>query len=358
MSRRRPELPGAAGFLVVDKPRGWTSHDVVDAARRWLGTRRIGHLGTLDPLATGVLPLAVREATKLVPFLAAGAKAYTGEIELGAETDTLDAEGRVLRRHARRAAERGCAARRARGLRGRDRAGAADVQRGQARGVPLHRMAREGREVPRAPKKIRIDALTLLAYAPPRARIEVLCSTGTYVRSLAADVGTALGCGAFLASLRRTRSGPFRIEDAAPVDAARGAGAHGAARSEVDPPRQRAGPARGAARGAGRAARAQRQRRDARRAGAASRGAGRRRGPRRRADRGPRDPARPALAAAAGSPLACRARLALPHSARVGGQRSSGPSLCAPAARSRAGAGLTSVPTCRAASIEPRRNRS
>ena len=103
MSRRSPEAPGASGFLVVDKPRGWTSHDVVDAARRWLGTRRIGHLGTLDPMATGVLPLAVREATKLAPFLPAGDKAdkaYTGEIELGAETDTLDAEGRVLRRHA------------------------------------------------------------------------------------------------------------------------------------------------------------------------------------------------------------------------------------------------------------------
>ena len=103
MSRRRRrsgrERPGPAGFLVVDKPRSWTSHDVVEAVRRRLGTRRVGHLGTLDPLATGVLPLAVREATKLVPFLEGGAKSYAGAIRLGLETDTLDGEGRVVRRH-------------------------------------------------------------------------------------------------------------------------------------------------------------------------------------------------------------------------------------------------------------------
>ena len=218
MSRRRPELPGAAGFLVVDKPRGWTSHDVVDAARRWLGTRRVGHLGTLDPLATGVLPLAVREATKLVPFLSAGTKAYTGEIELGAETDTLDAEGRVLRRYAGELPSESALRAALVGFVGEILQVPPMFSAVKLGGVPLHRMAREGREVPRAPKKVRIDSLTLLAYAPPRARIEVHCATGTYVRSLAADVGAALGCGAFLASLRRTQSGPFRIEDAAPVD--------------------------------------------------------------------------------------------------------------------------------------------
>jgi tRNA pseudouridine55 synthase len=83
------------GFLVVDKPVGWTSHDVVDAARRWLGTRRVGHLGTLDPLATGVLPLAIREATKLVPFVGQGEKIYVGTIRLGVSTETYDGEGRI-----------------------------------------------------------------------------------------------------------------------------------------------------------------------------------------------------------------------------------------------------------------------
>ena len=218
MARRRSEPPGPAGFLVVDKPRGWTSHDVVDAARRWLGTRRVGHLGTLDPLATGVLPLAVREATKLVPFLADGAKAYTGEIELGAETDTLDAEGRVLRRSGVALPDEARLRAALAGFVGEIEQVPPMFSAVKLGGVPLHRMAREGHEVPRAAKKVRIDALTLLAWQPPRARIEVLCSTGTYVRALAADLGTALGCGGFLATLRRTRSGPFRIEDAATVE--------------------------------------------------------------------------------------------------------------------------------------------
>ncbi|HEY8152565.1 MAG TPA: tRNA pseudouridine(55) synthase TruB [Myxococcota bacterium] len=217
MSRRRDEVPGASGFLVVDKPRGWTSHDVVDAARRWLGTRRIGHLGTLDPLATGVLPLAVREATKLAPFLATGAKLYTGELELGAETDTLDAEGRVLRRHSGELPSEPELRAALDGFLGEILQVPPMYSAVKVAGVPLHRLARAGQEVPRAPKKIRIERLTLLSYTPPRARFEVLCSTGTYVRSLAADVGATLGCGAFLASLRRTASGPFRIQDAAPA---------------------------------------------------------------------------------------------------------------------------------------------
>ena len=96
--RRRPERPGPAGFLVVDKPQGWTSHAVVAAARKWLGTQRIGHLGTLDPRATGVLPLAVRSATKLVPFMESERKGYIGTIALGSRTDTLDADGEVIER--------------------------------------------------------------------------------------------------------------------------------------------------------------------------------------------------------------------------------------------------------------------
>lgn len=236
MSRRRPELPGAAGFLVVDKPRGWTSHDVVDAARRWLGTRRIGHLGTLDPLATGVLPLAVREATKLVPFLSAGAKAYTGEIELGAETDTLDAEGRVLRRSSGALPDESQLRAALAGFVGEIEQVPPMFSAVKLGGVPLHRIAREGREVPRASKKVRIDSLVLLDYTPPRARIEVHCSTGTYVRSLAADVGAALGCGGFLASLRRTRSGPFGIEDAAPVEQLEELARTGALEARLIPP--------------------------------------------------------------------------------------------------------------------------
>ena len=211
-SRRAYERPGPSGFLVMDKPRGWTSHDAVDAARRWLGTRRVGHLGTLDPLATGVLPLAVRDATKLAPFLQGGQKSYAGTIRLGEETDTLDAEGRTLRRHAG------------------ELPGEAEIEAALARflgeilqlppmfsavkhqGVPLHRLARQGRVVERSAKRVRIDRIVLRKYAPPDLDFEVDCSAGTYVRALAHDLGQSLGCGAHLLGLRRTRSGPFTIE--------------------------------------------------------------------------------------------------------------------------------------------------
>jgi len=217
--RRANEKPGPAGFLVVDKPAGWTSHDVVDAARAWLGTRRVGHLGTLDPQATGVLPLAVREATKLVPFLQGADKSYVGTARLGVETDTLDGEGQVLRTHEGELPDE---------IRVRDALAAfrGDIEQippmfsaVKQGGVPLHRLARQGERVERAPKKVRIHRLELLRYSAPDAEIAVECSAGTYVRSLAADLGEALGCGGYLKDLRRVRSGTFDIGQAAPVEA-------------------------------------------------------------------------------------------------------------------------------------------
>ncbi len=210
--RRRPEPPGPSGFLVVDKPAGRTSHDVVDAARAWLGTRRVGHLGTLDPQATGVLPLAIRAATKLIPFLEGGAKAYDGTIILGSETDTLDREGVVTRRHSGSLPDRTTVS-----------AALAEFVGDVAQippmfsavkqdGVPLHRLARQGREVERDPKWITIDEIELTRFEPPEIDIRVRCSAGTYVRVLAADLGTKLGCGAHLGPLRRSRSGPFTLE--------------------------------------------------------------------------------------------------------------------------------------------------
>jgi tRNA pseudouridine55 synthase len=215
-SRRRDERPGPAGFLVVDKPRGWTSHDVVDAARRWLGTRRVGHLGTLDPLATGVLPLAVREATKLVPFLEGGEKSYAGAIRLGLETDTLDAEGEVVRRHEGPLPDEAAVREALAAFVGEIEQLPPMFSAVKQGGVPLHRLAREGREVERKPKRVRIDRLELVKYGPPDVEIEVDCSAGTYVRALASDLGRRLGCGAHLASLRRTRSGPFTEDQALP----------------------------------------------------------------------------------------------------------------------------------------------
>ncbi len=212
--RRKPEPPGPSGFLIVDKPPGMTSHDVVDAARGWLGTRRVGHLGTLDPQATGVLPLAVRAATKLIPFIEGGAKGYDGTIVLGAETDTLDLEGAVLRRFEGTLPER-------------DRVEevlstfVGDVQQippmysaVKKDGVPLHKLARQGQEVERDPKWITIDEIEVTRFESPELDLRVLCSAGTYVRVLAADLGAELGCGAYLGGLRRTRSGPFVLDQA------------------------------------------------------------------------------------------------------------------------------------------------
>ena len=215
--RRAAERPGPAGFLVVDKPRGATSHDVVNWARRWLGTRRVGHLGTLDPAATGVLPLAVREATKLVPFFEGGAKSYAGVMRLGIETDTLDGEGRVTRRHEGGFPDEEAVREAVAGFLGEIEQVPPMYSAVKLDGVPLHRLARKGVEVERKPKQVRIDRFELIKYGPPDLEVQVDCSAGTYVRALAADLGERLGCGAHLASLRRTRSGPFTESQAVSV---------------------------------------------------------------------------------------------------------------------------------------------
>ena len=234
--RSRPELPGASGFLVVDKPAGQTSHDIVDEARRWLGTRRVGHLGTLDPQATGVLPLAIRQATKLIPFIEARHKAYDGTIVLGSETDTLDAEGEIVASHAGPLPARDevlAALTRFRG----------DIQQVppmysavKKDGVPLHRLARQGIDVEREPKWITIDSLELTRFESPELDLRVHCSAGTYVRVLAADLGRVLGCGAHLGGLRRTASGPFRIEQARTVADCAEAAASGKLEGELISP--------------------------------------------------------------------------------------------------------------------------
>ena len=213
-SRRGVEMPGASGFLVVDKPAGWTSHDVVDAARGWFGTRRVGHLGTLDPLATGVLPLAIRSATKLVPYVQNHDKGYAGAIRLGVVTDTLDAEGRVLREYAGAWPDEARLEEAMQSFVGELDQVPPMFSAVKKDGVPLHKLAREGREVPREPKRVRVGRFALRKYDPPRLEIEVECSGGTYVRVLAADLGERLGCGAHLADLRRTRSGPFTLDQA------------------------------------------------------------------------------------------------------------------------------------------------
>ncbi|MCU1352074.1 MAG: truB [Acidimicrobiales bacterium] len=210
---------GPDGLAVVDKPAGWTSHDVVAKSRGLLGTRKVGHAGTLDPDATGVLLLGVGKGTRLLRFLSPLGKAYVGEMVLGTETSTLDAAGEVTATH--------------------DMAGVtlADVRRvaaadftGEILQVPpmvsalkvggrrLHELARQGIEVDRDPRPVTIRSLEVDAAGEPGVfTLTVDCGSGTYIRSLAADIGSALGGGAHLRNLRRTSVGPFTLADAAPL---------------------------------------------------------------------------------------------------------------------------------------------
>ena len=217
-SRTRAEAPGPSGFVVVDKPAGWTSHDVVDAARRWFGTQRVGHLGTLDPQATGVLPLALRDATKLVSYVPADPKIYRGVVRLGLETDTLDGDGAIVARHDGPLPDEAAVAKVLETFLGEHEQIPPMYSAVKQGGVPLYRLARRGEEVERAPRKVRIDAFRLLSHRPPELEVEVVCSPGTYVRVLAAEVGARLGCGGYLQALCRLASGPFDLAQAATPD--------------------------------------------------------------------------------------------------------------------------------------------
>jgi len=242
MARRRSrrEDPGPSGFLVVDKPSGVTSHDMVDAARRWLGTRAVGHLGTLDPLATGVLPLAVRRATKLVAFVD-GTKAYWSRVRLGVETDTLDADGAEVARHDGPLPDEAAVSEALARFTGDIEQVPPMYSAVKRGGVPLYKLARRGEEVEREPRTVHVESIRLLGYAPPDLEIEVVCSPGTYVRVLAQDVGRALGCGGHLAALRRTRNGPFTAEQAATPEVLEAAAGSGKLEERLVPPAEGVG---------------------------------------------------------------------------------------------------------------------
>jgi tRNA pseudouridine55 synthase len=215
---RQKERPGPPGFLVIDKPPGRTSHDVVDDVRRRFGTRRVGHLGTLDPQATGVLPLALREATKLVPFLPPMQKAYVGTVRFGLESDTLDAQGKILRTYDGPLPDADTVREALTAFVGEIEQIPPMYSAVKMGGVPLHRLARRGEEVEREPKQVTIERIELLRYEEPDAEISVVCGPGTYVRTLAADLGTALGCGGLLQALRRLQSGSFQITQAVTLE--------------------------------------------------------------------------------------------------------------------------------------------
>jgi tRNA pseudouridine55 synthase len=215
------------GVLVCDKPAGMTSHDVVARVRRLAGQRRVGHGGTLDPPATGVLVLALGRATRLLPFLPTEPKRYLATVAFGAETDTLDAAGAVTATaDASGVDEAGLRAALA-GFLGPQLQVPPMVSAIKVGGERLYAKARRGEQVERAPRPIVIHELGLLGFTPgerPVATIEVACSGGTYVRSLAADMGRTLGTLAHLASLRRTAVGRFTERDARTLDDLAGPG--------------------------------------------------------------------------------------------------------------------------------------
>ena len=209
---------GIHGVLNLNKPPRMTSRQVVDCVKRLLNVKKAGHGGTLDPDATGVLLVCLGKGTKLFDALQAGTKEYEGTLTLGIATDTLDANGQIV-----------------------ETADASQITPDQIRsacqqfvgdieqmppmfsaikhkGKPLYKLARQGIEVERRARRVFIESIELLLFRLPQVRFRVVCSKGTYIRSLAADIGTALGCGAHLSELTRTRSGVFKIDDAHTLD--------------------------------------------------------------------------------------------------------------------------------------------
>jgi tRNA pseudouridine55 synthase len=201
------------GILNVDKPPGMTSHDVVDAVRRVAGQRKVGHAGTLDPMATGVLLVCLGQATRISEYLMAGRKRYRATIVMGATTDTYDADGEVLSRGGRTDFTRQELESALADFVGRIEQVPPMYSAIKQGGQPLHKLAREGKTVERAPRPVEIDEIVLLDWTSPSLILEVACSPGTYIRSLAHDLGQQLGCGAYLAALVRLRSGRFGLEE-------------------------------------------------------------------------------------------------------------------------------------------------
>jgi len=207
------------GLVVVDKPSGWTSHDVVARCRKIFGQKRVGHSGTLDPGATGVLLVGLGRVTRLLRFLADLPKSYDAEVVLGVETTTLDADGEVVTTHDMSGVTVEAARAAAAQLTGDILQVPPMVSAVKVGGKRLHALARRGEEVERAARPVTVHRFEVEAGPEPGVlRIEVACSSGTYVRSLAADLGRALGGGAHLRDLRRTTIGSFTLADAVPLD--------------------------------------------------------------------------------------------------------------------------------------------
>ena len=215
------------GILIVNKPAGWTSFDVVAKVRRLTKARRVGHAGTLDPMATGVLVICLGHAVRMVEYLIGHDKAYRATLLLGVETDTYDAGGQVIATRPVEVSETA--------LREALLSFVGNIEQIppmysaiKHEGKKLYKLARQGIEVERAPRKVTLHSLNLIAFDPPRLTVDVRCSSGTYIRSLAHDLGAQLGCGAHLAALTRTAVGDFGLSQAATIEELEAAAANGA----------------------------------------------------------------------------------------------------------------------------------
>ena len=206
-----------SGVLVVDKPVGLTSHDVVQIIRRGTNIHRAGHTGTLDPRASGVLVVLVGPAVRLSEYVSASDKRYQATVHLGSTTDTFDSEGKITSSSPVENISEDQFEQALKQFIGEIQQVPPPYSAIKIQGRKAYEMAREGEEVELEPRTIQVYSLELLEWNPPEAVIDVFCSSGTYVRSLANDLGVALGCGAHLVGLRRTKSGRFTLRDAVPL---------------------------------------------------------------------------------------------------------------------------------------------
>jgi tRNA pseudouridine55 synthase len=215
MSLRGPKE--VEGVLLVDKPTGMTSHDVVYRLRRKFQIQRVGHAGTLDPMATGLLIMLIGKATKISQYLISLDKVYEGEVTLGVTTNSQDAEGEVMETRPVPPLSEAELRTAMQGFLGDQYQQPPMFSAVKIGGVPLYKLARKGEEVEREPRFIRVSAFELLSFQSPKLTFRLHCTKGTYVRTIAKDLGEKLGCGGHLSALRRTGSGTFNITQCLPL---------------------------------------------------------------------------------------------------------------------------------------------
>ena len=206
------------GILLVDKPRGITSHDVVSKLRRIFQIKKIGHAGTLDPMATGLLVMLIGKATKVSQYMMSMEKEYTGSVKLGQVTDSQDAEGEILEEHPVPELTEAAVLEEMKGFLGDQYQPPPMFSAKKINGQKLYKLARRGQTVEREPRVIHISKFEMLGFDPLRIDFRVGCSKGTYVRTIAHDLGEKLGCGGHLCELRRTGVGSFRVEDSDTIE--------------------------------------------------------------------------------------------------------------------------------------------